>query len=448
MWRFLFALILIAALSLGAIWLMDQPGRVALSVPGLAIEMPIGVFAALAIFALALVAGLYSLWRRLRALPGRLREKSRDRRQRAGYASFAQGILAAASGDANETLKFARKTEKLLHNSALSLLLSAQAAQLSGDKTGAESAYRALAETGDAAFLGLRGLYGLAVRAGDQGKALAYARRALGLKPTSPWALNALFELEVEASDWEGAEATLREGARLGVIEDDRRKRAILAYARARAVGASDIKAACALAKRAYSLAPEFAPFAAYLSESRSLGGQNWRAMRTLAKAWAKAPHPVLTEAFFKIAPALDPSAKLKKAQVLAAMHPDDAESRLLVARAALAAGNFALARSSLEKQTGARAYRLLAELDGKEYGDAAGAAKWLGLAEAAPDPAWSCRRCHHSAADWQPKCPACGAFDALAWSLERRPPVLPAYPRPERTAESEAPPPLPLPGD
>ena len=65
---------------------------------------------------------------------------------------------AVAAGDAKEAQKQAKKAEKLLGEPPLTLLLSAQAAQLAGDRDGAKRAFNTMLEDEQTAFLGLRGL--------------------------------------------------------------------------------------------------------------------------------------------------------------------------------------------------------------------------------------------------------------------------------------------------
>jgi len=62
-----------------------------------------------------------------------------------------------------------------------------------------------------------------------------------------------------------------------------------------------------------------------------------------------------------------------------------------------------------------------MARLEEGEYGPGAGARGWLdGAATALPDPCWVCAECGAEHHDWQPLCPACGAFDTLQWRKPR----------------------------
>ena len=92
------------------------------------------------------------------------------------------------------------------------LLLSAQAAQLNGDRDGAKRAFNAMLEDDQMAFLGLRGLIGQSLRDGDQAKALDYAERAFALRPQTPWVVHSLFDMQAQVGQWKAAQETLDAG--------------------------------------------------------------------------------------------------------------------------------------------------------------------------------------------------------------------------------------------
>ena len=75
-------------------------------------------------------------------------------------------------------------------------------------------------------------------------------------------------------------------------------------------------------------------------------------------------------------------------------------------------------ARGPLVKQRlSPRTATMMAELEEKQYGDAASAKEWLiRAAHAPPDPAWTCSACGTQAADWAARCSACEGFDTIKW--------------------------------
>ena len=69
------------------------------------------------------------------ALSGRARRRAR------GFAAISRGLIAVGSGDARAAERSATEARRLLGDESMTLLLSAQAAQLSGDRPGAEAAF-------------------------------------------------------------------------------------------------------------------------------------------------------------------------------------------------------------------------------------------------------------------------------------------------------------------
>ena len=126
-----------------------------------------------------------------------------------------------------------------------------------------------------------------------------------------------------------------------------------------------------------------------------------------------------------------DPLLRVKAAEVLIRRNPTHAESRLLLARVAIAAGLTGRARGALEAlvQSGAadrRAYLLLAELEEAEHGETpearAAQGRWLReAAGAAPEPRWRCGNCGTEHAAWAPVCTACDTVGRIAWAAEPR---------------------------
>ena len=118
---------------------------------------------------------------------------------------------------------------------------------------------------------------------------------------------------------------------------------------------------------------------------------------------------------------------RLARVDKLASANPVHKESHVAVAEAAIEARAWATARRHLEAvadgDAEARVCRLMAALEEAEQGDGPAAQVWRErAAQAAPDPAWSCGACAGAAQQWQAHCPACGAFDSLAWDAAAAP--------------------------
>jgi HemY protein len=423
------ALVLIAILVAFAIVIADQPGSVAITIPGWGeIDTSLAVLAFATLAAAFVAALLLLLLRVILRGPGNWARSRRERRRRAGYRALTQGMVAVAAGDAEEAQKLARKADTLLAEPPLTLLLSAQAAQLNGDETAATRYFNAMLQRPETEFLGLRGLFMQALRGGDETTALRLAERAKALRPKTPWVLSHLLELQARAERWPHAEATLLEATRRKALPlaEGRHRHAVLLHAHAgEADAAGRTSEAMRLETKAHALAPGFAPVAVRYARMLSLRGQKRRARRALEVAWRTAPQPAVAEAYGGLFADLTPLQRMKQIERLAALNPDHAESKLALARAALdaelwgeARRHAAAAHSTGDDTAPPRICRLMAEIEEREHGDHAAAHVWLARASssAVPDPAWVCDSCGGAAAEWTTLCPSCRGFAALAW--------------------------------
>ena len=435
-------LVLAIATALIAGWFATEPGSVTLTFRGWQIETSAGVAALGA--ATLVITGIAVFWAvsLIFAAPRRIRAWNRVRRTDRGLKALAAGMVAVAAGDPRGASRQARRAENLLDVAPLTLLLSAQAAQLEGDDKAAENYFKDMLERPDTEFLGLRGLLLRAGREGDSAGALAYAKRAAELRPDSSWVQRSLFELSVKSGLWGEAEAALRQAVRRGAIERDigaRHRAAILLRQSADSERRGFDIEARNLARKARRAASDFVPAALRLAQLELAGERNRSARRVLERAWRSAPHPQLAAAYGGLfdgdgggADATGDGAALARVrglERLVAMHPDHPESHLARAEAALDARLWGEARGHLDKvaqhyegpesrgKLPARLYRLHARLEEEANGDSAAAAKYLSLAgEAAPDERWICGECGQGFATWSAICPQCQSFDSLAW--------------------------------
>ncbi len=432
-----------AAVLLVAAWLADWPGRVTAELPGyrldllftvlewpdLYLDVSVGILVlALAGFAI-LVALAYRFWRFLRRAPRDLNASVKAGRRRRGYQALTQGMVAVAAGEREEAARWARKAGALLDEPPLTMLLSAQAAQLNGDEAAARRYFTAMLDNEETRFLGLRGLLTQALREGQQARALELVREAHGMRPRTPWVLESLFDLTERSGDLEAAESALRESLRAKALPkpEATRKRAVVLLERALAARKAGHADAIGHARAAHDLAPELIPASVLLAELLLDGGEARKAARICEQAWARAPHPDLAALYLRARPSDDSLERLKTLGKLVARNPDHAESHLARSRAALQARLWGEARRHLEAAAGPGGLdgnpgeavcRLMAELEESERADIEAARAWLARAAAAPpDPAWVCGSCGANAASWRPRCGNCESFDTLAWA-------------------------------
>src|SRR5262249_54491465 len=176
--RVLIFLVLVGALALGAVWLAERPGDVAITWLGHRIETSVMVLiiavTVIAVLAATLWSGFGALWRS----PGAWRGHLHRRRGARGYGAVSQGLIAVGSGDLIAARRFAAHADRIAPSEPLTLLLRAQTAQLEGDRATAARSFEQMAAREETRLLGLHGLFIEARRRNDPTAALHYAEEA------------------------------------------------------------------------------------------------------------------------------------------------------------------------------------------------------------------------------------------------------------------------------
>jgi len=381
MLRLALLVVALGAAAWAAASLAEFPGTAVLTWRDWQIGTSLGVFiAAVAVAVLVVGFVVHLLWS-VRQAPRALGRGRRERRERLGYEALSRGLVAVAAGDADMARRQSKRAEHLLDGRPLTMLLSAQAAQLNGDDQAASRFFAAMRERADTEFLGLRGLLAQAMRREDWTGALELAERAYRLNPKSDWVVGTLYDLQKRAGHWADAEGTLKQRTALHLLpaSDAPRERADLLL---RQSEAAPPDAALALAKKAFRADPAYPAAAARYARMLVNAGRHSRAVDVIERAWAVCPDPELAEVYWLARQSHDALAKVKASQRLAACNPDHMQSRIAVAVAALEARLWGEARSNLESIAGddapPRVCRLMAELEEAEHGDLSRARMWL----------------------------------------------------------------------
>ena len=121
-------------------------------------------------------------------------------RERRGFDALSDGMVALAAGDARRAARRRRRAEKLLDRPDLTQLLTAQAAELSGDRDKAFDAYKAMLPNDRTRPVGVQGLMRLKLEEGDTDTAMALAKKAFALRPDNERVLRTLFDLQSQAA--------------------------------------------------------------------------------------------------------------------------------------------------------------------------------------------------------------------------------------------------------
>jgi HemY protein len=450
--RGLLGLLVFAGLITAAIFFADHPGQVEIVWRGWQVETSVGVLAAAAVLAGLAIALLFWLVSLILGSPRAFLRHRRERRRRAGYRALTRGMVAVAAGDSQEAQRCARRADALLADPPLTLLLSAQAAQLGGDETAAKKFFTAMLERPEMEFLGLRGLLNQALRAGDRGTALRLTERAATLRPDTTWAVESLFELEAREGRWDAALETLAQAVKRRIIPRERARhhRGVIRYELSLAALAGGERARGRnLAAQAQALTPDLAAPAAHHARVLLQDHRTGPAAKAIERAWRTIPHPDLAQVYGAIHEGAPPLDRLKRFERLAAQNSDARETGLAVAEAALEAQLWGEARRHLDRALSApappliarlpkpasfsvtptpdenpslagptpRLCLMMARLEEAEHGIGPGSREWLDRAVTAmPDPRYICATCGGESLEWRSLCPHCGSFDALAW--------------------------------
>lgn len=417
--RVVWFLIVVGLLALGVVWFADRPGDVAITWMGYRIET--SVMVALVGVLIVVVAAML-LWTILRGIaraPDQVSLFMRQRRAMRGYLAVTRGLIAIGAGDARLAQRSAAEANRLSPEEPLALLLSAQSAQMAGDRPAAERAFRAMVERPETRLLGLRGLYIEAKRRADGSAARLFAEEAVKVEPTLGWAGQAVLDDRCAAADWAGALNALDTMRPALDKATYRRQRAVLLTAEALARAEKDRAGALSLVLEAAKLAPDLVPAAALAGRLLAETDELRKAGRILETTWKADPHPDIAETYANLRFGASARDRLARIQRLVAKEPGGIEGALALAHAALDAHEFSAARVALEPYLAAPTQRvaaLMAQIEQTEHGDEGRAREWMARAvRATPDPAWTADGVVSE--HWMPVSPS-GRLDGFQWKV------------------------------
>lgn len=367
------------------------------------------------------------LWRKPRDMVQRMGLHRREE----GYKALTRGMVAVATGDTREAARQSLRADaRLPEDQPLARMLAAAIAKKTGDDEGATEQFDAMLESDATRFLGLQGLFEQAKDKGDLRRALALLEQANEAKPDTAWVLEALFRLQAMSGRWEGAHGTLARLKKKKLVEKDQEQhwRAVIDVEASRErAAAKDAEKALSYAREAYKSHPEFVPAAVQYADMEAEFGRNGRAEKAIHDTWVGTPHPDLVSVYERVISIYDPKKQYEMFKKLGEKNPNHAETRIMLAREAVQAGEYGDARTHLlpmtERAPDARICRIMADLELASGGDRMAARDWMArAANAAPDPVWVCAESGQVAVRWSAISPS-GAFDSLEW---RRPNFVP----------------------
>lgn len=423
--KVLFFLALILAAGFGFSWIADRPGDISLVWQGQSYQTTLLVAVTALVALVALVMAFWWVIRTLWTSPHSVRRFFRARKRDRGYQALSTGLIAAGAGNALLARKMSVRARGLIRadQEPLIRVLDAQTALIEGRHDEARRLYQEMSEDPETRELGLRGLYVEANRLGAHEAARQYAETAAEHAPYLPWAAKATLEYRCRAGHWDDAIRLLDQQRIANVLdrhEADRLK-AVLLTARAQDQMEAEPAAARDSALKALKLAKDLVPAAIVAAKAYVREDNLRKAASTLEQVWKIEPHPEIATAYLRSRSGDSAADRLKKAEKLEALKPNNYESLLAVAEAALDAQDFKRARAKAEAAarmgSRERVYLLLADIEEAETGDQGRIRHWMGQALKAPrDPAWVADG--HVSDRWMPISPVTGRLDAFEWKM------------------------------
>jgi HemY protein len=418
----------LAIVACAIIWIATQKGTVDLVWNDYSFSLTIGLFLLIVVLFTLAVVVFFRLVGAVINIPNVFSRRRGEKNRKKGFEALTRGFVALAAGDSKRASALARDVKNLLpEQTALPLLLEAQAARLRGDDIAARQSFEKLLDDKDAAFLGIRGLVKSSLESGDTAAALTYARTAQEKNPKQPWILKSVYDLEIQTRAWEDAYRTLQKLLKHDVIEkskgiDD--QVALLMILAAQDKERGDESGWKSKLEKALKLDPAFVPAVYAMGDYYLQKGKTAKVQSLVERAWRDSAHPSLAILWDKIAPmpkASDPLRRLRWFEKLAAMNEKSADGQIEAAKAAMENGLYGQAREYLDRALSLRptvqVYKLLATLEDQSSHDAKAVRGWMEKAyDAVPDSVWYCNQTGHIYEEWRGVSEPEGLFNTIEW--------------------------------
>jgi HemY protein len=421
--RIILWFVVLAVVAAGVAWLADRPGELVVNWLGYRIETSLAVALLALVAILAVLWLVFALLRRLLHVPAAVTGYIHHRRDRRGHEALSRGIVAVAARDRDAARRHSDLAVRLLPRDPLARLLEAQTAQLRGDHQRVERIFADMLGDPETEVVALRGLYIRAHQAGNEARARGFAERAYRSQPSLDWASDAVVKTQAAQRDWPAVLTVLESQRRSKLLDEDtfKRKRAVVLTAQAQEAEAADLDAALDLSGKALKLDPGLVPAAVLAARVDFARGYLKRGLKVIEKAWAINHHPDLADAYAHARPGESTRDRLARISRLIAVAPGGEDGAVALARAAIEARDWKMAREAIADYASgrprARVCVLMAEIEEGEFGDKGRAREWLSRAVAAPrDPAWVADG--YVSDRWLPVSPVTDELGAFTWKV------------------------------
>ncbi|MBM3468781.1 MAG: hypothetical protein FJX71_05060 [Alphaproteobacteria bacterium] len=417
-----------------AVLLAQYPGEAQLTWFGYRIDMSMGLLLAFLLLGVAFILVVAGIWRFFWRLPILWAEHRKNRRQRKGEMALLEGINAIAAGEFSEAHRLSKRAITYNAQQPLNLLLSAQAAYMSGKLEEANTHFLQMTKHSATAFLGLRGLILHARYTNNWELMRQHLQEALNIRPRSPWVLQQLLELDLRLGSLDNASAIVEQMQHRQLLSkpEGRRRQALIHWMKAKSAEiAGDETLFIQKAASAHYEAPEISTIAVRLADHYHKNGKTSKAQKILMSGYAHCPHIDFANQLSIINSGSNPLDYYREVEKLVSGAPNHPESLYILAKAAREAKLWGQSRHYLNllKATSysQRVCHLMAEIEEAENPHQNNQASvWLERAASAPtDPTWICESCRTTTPTWHPICPTCEGFDKISWQSSSAPLVL-----------------------
>ncbi len=353
------------------------------------------------------------------------------RHQKRGYEALSQGLLAVFAGDGILAQEMEAQVIKYLagKHEPLVKLLQAQTLSLQNNSLRAIGLYEGMRKEAPTKLAGLYGLFREAMKSKAYEAAQQYAEEALALSPALLWAHQAVLDQLSVNGQWdkalgvfERAQKALPRSVRLA--SERQHTQALLLCGKALHLFETHPGEARAAILKAHKLEPDFVPITVIAADMLYKLNEIRKADKMIITAWQKEPHPDLSALYLEREEGA--VERLKKAKTLASYNKDTFAATFLIAKAALDAGEIALARQQAQKalqyHQRESVYLLLADIEEAQGNNQGAVRQWLSLAlRAERDPVWMCEGSIFSS--WSVVSPISGRLGCFEW---KAPPSMP----------------------
>lgn len=338
-------------IALGAVWLSNNPGELMLQWRGWEIRLSFALFCLFALAYTLLIWNAYKLYRWFLTDNPLKSPQRRDAKRKRGLAALEQGWSALAIDDKTAALKWGKKALSALNGEASALRLLVQASK--GKEH--EKYLEQLMAFEDSETYGLKIQIEAHMEQCEPENALEKVRLLHAKQPKNPWVITQLIDLHAALSHWDEAREILKAASKLKALnpEDVAHTGAMLDYGDAREMDlAGQKKAALNLALSALKKEPGFHAAALLAARLHVALGDVKKAEKLLLKSWGKDPHREISDQYLTLYAAENAADRLARVQKLISNTPEHMLSRSLLARTAIEAQKWPLAKDALDQIT------------------------------------------------------------------------------------------------